>query len=539
MLKFGLVPALLLAGMAHSVGFAQTSPAVPAASVPVDPRSTPRGSVVGFLTACRLGEYKRAASFLNLDNARLRSINGEDRARELKKVLDRRLTSDPGLLSASPEGDLTDGLDPQSELLGTIQVDGRGIDLLLERVTRDGVQVWLVSASTVQLIPVLASELGDTWAARNLPPWMLISGPLGVQLWQWLALLLSAVSSVAAALLLAHVVMRLLRPVLARTASTVDDLVLSSLGKPIQALIAIGLFQAAVGFIEPPVLARALISRLLTGLTFLALAWLVMRVIDLVAAQVVAHMGRRQRTSASSVVPLGRRTAKVGALILAILSTLAAWGYDTTALIAGLSVGGLAVALAAQKTIENLFGGVAITTDRPVLVGDFCRYGTRTGVVEDIGLRSTRIRTLDRTVVTIPNGQFSSMELENFGRRDKIFFHPTLNLRCETTPDQLRMLIARLREILLAHSKVDPNPARVRFINIGQYSLDIEIFAYVTTSDFDEFLVVQEDLLLSILTAVEEAGTALAVPSQINLLTRDPLTNPRAPRTAEAHAQET
>jgi MscS family membrane protein len=261
----------------------------------------------------------------------------------------------------------------------------------------------------------------------------------------------------------------------------------------------------------------------MTALTYLAFAWLVVRAIDVVAVRMLSRMTGRQRASASSMIPLGKRSAKVAVIAIAILATLASWGYDTTAILAGLGVGGLAVALAAQKTIENLFGGVAITTDKPVLVGDFCRYGDKLGVVEDIGLRSTRVRTLDRTVVTIPNGQFSSLEIENFGRRDKIFFHPILNLRRDTTPDQIRILITSLRELLLAHPLVDPNPARVRFIGIGQYSLDIEIFSYAKTSDFDEFLVVQEELLLGILDRIRQAGTALAVPSQLNVLARDPL----------------
>jgi MscS family membrane protein len=288
--------------------------------------------------------------------------------------------------------------------------------------------------------------------------------------------------------------------------------------------MSLAVLRAGLAWLSPSVLLRAYLIRSMTAISYFAFAWLVVRLIDVAAVRALSSMTGRQRASASSVIPLGKRTAKVAVFAIALLATIASWGYDTTTILAGLGVGGLAVALAAQKTIENLFGGISITTDKPVLVGDFCRYGDKFGTVEDIGLRSTRVRTLDRTVVTIPNGQFSSLEIENYGRRDKMFFHPILNLRRDTTPDQMRVLVTALRQVLLNHAQIDPNPARVRFIGIGPYSLDIEVFAYVKTTDGDEFLVVQEQLLLlSILDVVHQAGTALAVPAQLNLLSRDPV----------------
>ena len=165
--------------------------------------------------------------------------------------------------------------------------------------------------------------------------------------------------------------------------------------------------------------------------------------------------------------------------MFAILGILSAWGYNTSTIIAGLGVGGLAVALAAQKTIENLFGGISVIGDRPVLVGDVCRFGDRTGTVMHIGLRSTRIRTPDRTIISVPNAQFSTMALENISGRDKIWFHLTLNLRRDTTARQMEDVLAALRKILEDHPKVETGKIPVRFIGVGPYSLDIEINTYV------------------------------------------------------------
>jgi MscS family membrane protein len=196
------------------------------------------------------------------------------------------------------------------------------------------------------------------------------------------------------------------------------------------------------------------------------------------------------------------------------------------------------VALAAQKTIENLFGGVTLFADRPVRVGDFFRYGDQVGTVEEIGLRSTRVRTLDRTVVTIPNAQFSNMALENFAKRDRMRLWTMIGVRYETTPDQLRFLLARLREILLAHPRVTEDPARVRFVGFGAYSLDMEVFAYVDTPDWNEFLQVREDIYLLFVDAVKEAGTGFAFPSSTMYLGRDSGLNKEEVRQAEARVAE-
>src|SRR5216683_7041620 len=222
----------------------------------------------------------------------------------------------------------------------------------------------------------------------------------------------------------------------------------------------------------------------------------------------------RRQTFAHSVLPLASRVLKLMILLLTIAAVLSSWGYNTSTILAGLGVGGLAIALAAQKTIENLFGGISVIGDRPDLVGDVCRFGDRTGTVMHIGLRSTRLRTPDRTIICVPNSQFSSMALENISGRDKVWFHPTLNLRRDTTSDQMLEVLSSFREILTGHPRVETGKMPVRFIGVGPYSLDVEVIAYVTTSDYDEFVALQQELLLKMLQAVEHAGTGLAVPLQ-------------------------
>ena len=238
---------------------------------------------------------------------------------------------------------------------------------------------------------------------------------------------------------------------------------------------------------------------------------------DVFIGALQAVLVARKSSFPYSTLSLTSRILKLAILVFALTALLGAWGYNTSTILAGLGVGGIAIALAAQKTIENLFGGVAIISDRPVKVGDYCKFGTGAGTVEDIGLRSTRIRTTNRTLVTVPNGAFSAMTLENFSQVDKTLFHITLNLLHDTTPEQVRAVLESVGETLRNHPKIEEGPMPVRFVGVGSYSLDLEVFVYVLTTDGDEFLKIQQELLLTILDKVTAAGTALALPTQVSV----------------------
>jgi MscS family membrane protein len=196
-------------------------------------------------------------------------------------------------------------------------------------------------------------------------------------------------------------------------------------------------------------------------------------------------------------------------------------GVPIAPLLAGLGVGGLAIALAVRPTLENAIGGFVLFADRPVRVGEFCLFGDKTGTIEEIGLRSTRLRGLDRTVVTVPNAELSQMQIVNFTRRDRMLYNVKLNLRYDTPPDQLRHVVAGIREMLIRDERVLPDPARVRLMDFGSSSLEVEIFAYINESDFNAYLGVREDLNLRIMEIVAASGTGFALPSQTVYLGRD------------------
>jgi MscS family membrane protein len=258
------------------------------------------------------------------------------------------------------------------------------------------------------------------------------------------------------------------------------------------------------------------------------LAWVVFLLCKAAAETVIASP---RMTEQSSEAALLRISAGVIGVLLAtwvVIDGIRSLGADLIPLLAGLGVGGLALALAAQSTIANFIGSLILFINRPVRVGEFCRYGEdpdpgwlRIGTVEEINWLSTRVRGIDRTVTNIPNAEFSKMHIVNLTQRDRRLLKTTLQLRYETTPDQLRYVLTRLRELLLGHPMVTPDPARVRFVGFAAYSLDLEIFAYVRCLDQDTFLAVQEDLFLRMADIVQEAGTGFAFPSQTTYFARD------------------
>jgi len=262
-------------------------------------------------------------------------------------------------------------------------------------------------------------------------------------------------------------------------------------------------------------------SILNTLLVSIGSLWLVVLVSNAIAEAIVASPRIRPKGTHAQVVRICFRLVIIGAFVLIVLHTANQLGVPLTPVLAGLGIGGLAFALAAQNTVENFIGGFNLFTDRPIRVGDFCRFGSRVGTVEEIGLRTTRIRSLDDTVIAIPNSTFSKMELENYSKRRKFWYHPRIQLTCNATPDQIRFVLVEVRKMLYSHPKVGADPARIRFAEFGAYSLDLDIFSYVTVTDYGDYLGVAEDLNLRIMDILAKAGTSVAVPAQRTLIERE------------------
>ncbi len=274
----------------------------------------------------------------------------------------------------------------------------------------------------------------------------------------------------------------------------------------------------------------------LTGLRLLFLAWCTFHGCNFVAELLILSPRiDDQGVDASMVRTMGNLTGIFTSISL-LFYGLSELGISVLPVLTGLGVAGLAISLAAKPTVENVLGGLVLFTDRPVRVGDFCRFGDTSGTVVEIGLRSTRIQGVDRTVTSIPNADFVQMPLVNVSRRDRTLLETTLGLRYETSMDQLRWILTKIRELLIAHPEVADSPVpRVRFTGFGNFSLDIAVRAYVNTNNFDKFLGVQEDLLFRIGEIVKDSGSGFAFPSSTTYIARDD--SPDAARRKEIESE--
>jgi len=234
-------------------------------------------------------------------------------------------------------------------------------------------------------------------------------------------------------------------------------------------------------------------------------------------------------------------TLRILSLIIAVWTVvdgLEDLGVSLVPLLAGLGVGGFAIALAVRPTLENFIGGIILYLDKPVNVGDICSFGDQIGFVESIGIRTTRIRKYEDTIVSIPNAEFSQMQLENLSERERTLFQVILSLRYETTAEQLRYVLTKMRKMLIGHPKVSPKLLRVRLLLFGDSSLDIEVFAYIRTNDYPEYWAIREDINLRIMDIVKEAGTGFAFPSQTTYFTKDTGLDAEKSRMAEAQVED-
>ena len=480
--------------------------------VSVTAPDSPRASLSAFLAYAQAGDYTRAAQYLDVPEAE--RAQSKQLAREFSIVLDRYVYIDLDAISGASLGDTTAGTPQGMQQIGTIPgPGGRSDPVRLVRQARGGEVRWVFSRSTVANIPKWYHQLPDRWTLEHLPSWLLGTGPLGILWWQWLALLLVLVVSFAIGMLLGRLARGALGILAKRTKTHWDDGISTALRGPFR----LAAMLVVVLFLLPWLSLNANVSRhvgtLVNAGFTIALFWALWRVID-IWRQVMSVSGWAMHSTSRGLLTLVSRLSKMVIGIFGFVSLLATLGYPVAAIIGGLGIGGLAVALAAQKTLENLFGAFAIGGDRLFREGDLVTIDTVTGTVESIGLRSIRIRTADRSVVSMPNAKVADSRIETFAPRDRIRFACVLALVYETTADQMRTVITEVETMLKGEKRVGPESVAVFFLQLNTSSLDIQVLAQVLTTDGNEFNNIRQDLLLKIMDVVQRSGTSFAFPTQ-------------------------
>jgi MscS family membrane protein len=475
-------------------------------------RDDPRSTITNFLEASQSRDYSKAAQYLDLSSipASLRSQRGP----EIAKQLDAVLNADPHFsvfrLSRDPQGGLASG---ESRLhIATAMEAGKPVmvDLAPVAPSPGATPIWLFSAETVYDAPKLSVSRATSAIERWLPPFFSTIQILETPLWKWIALILAALVLTAISRQFDRLTAAVLRAAASRLRFGTHVGWVQAMLAPVRVFICLLLFRVALEAIGPTALARLYVGRLAGALLMWSIAWCFTRLADLTFARAESRMDEDRRSASRSVLQLGRRTINIAIVILAILLVLSNWGYNTATLVAGLGVGGIAIALAAQQTISNVFGGISVIADHPIRVGEYGKFGDLLGVLEDIGLRSTRIRTLNRTIVSVPNSTFAGYNLENYAARDKILFNPTLSVKRDTPEEKVRAFVSALHKMLEGRQELDLVPTPVRIVGLTAGAMSIEIFCYVSTRDINQFYTIQGDLYLAINHAISETQIELA-----------------------------
>jgi MscS family membrane protein len=506
---------LLLLGLALPAA-AQTNaprpqePVKPAAAADPYGRTTPRGTVTGLGQAVNRQDAS-AVRYLQLTPAQ--RPQGEQLARELSELIERYFFAPLTALSEAPEGVTTDGLPLDRERV-VLTIADTTHDIVLVRVKdREAGQIWLVSSQSVAQIRRLHESAGSTWLERLLPPRIASARVFGVSLARVIAWATTLAVPFAALWLLSVVFVALARLVVTHPASRRRlELGYAQIRWPAIVLLTLVVHGGLMRLLGFSLQFRLTYGRVLLIAGAATATWLLWRVMALSFSHARLMAARAGHSGVQSLLLLAERVCKALLVLLAIFAILTIVGVDTGTALAGVGLGGVAVALGAQKSVENLLGGVFLLSDRALAVGDFCTISGRQGVVEDITMRSVRLRTLEQTLLSVPTGLLSQASLENFASRRKILMQNTLQLRYGTTTDQLRWVLNRVHTLLEERTDIETGSARIRLVAFAARAIELELFAYVLTPDWMQFLAIREELLLQIATIIESSGTGFAQP---------------------------
>jgi MscS family membrane protein len=481
--------------------------------IPVDPlgRETSYGCVIGFLQAVTNNDLRKAAQYLD---TKLPDAEAGQLAQQLKVVLDSGLASSINGLSHEPQGDVGDDLRISREKVGVVKTPNGNIDIFLDRVKRpQAATIWLFSSETLAQIPAVYANLQKHDIGTLLPSVLVKVGFLGLPLWRWVLILTTVVLSILLASFVARLLLLIFRLFLKRGHVPNEAEILHRLKQPLRILLlSLALWIGETYSLS--VLARHYWTAAAFVLGTIGAAWLLSGLFDLTAdagARRSLLTGAKEKVA---VINLARRLVKILTVFVVVLILLKGAGVNVSAMLAGLGIGGIALALAAQKTLEDLFGGISIIMRDAIRVGDYCRLADESGTIEDIGLSATRLRTLDRTVVSIPNSKIAQLSSENIALRDKFWFHHILSLRYDTSKAQIEQILANVSATLQQRPQIESGTNRINFIGLQQASFQIEIFAYIVVASYPDFLVRQQELLLQILTIVADSGAHHMVPLQ-------------------------
>ncbi len=317
--------------------------------------------------------------------------------------------------------------------------------------------------------------------------------------------------------LLSKIITRVISPLVGRTENTFDDLLLQSIRRPLELLVLIGGLFIALQVLQlptDPINLQQLGQSIIKGLFTFNIAWVLFNAVDILE-QTTARWAKRTGSPLDEhLLPFIRKTTRSFIVVLAIVLIIQNLGYSISGLLASLGIGGLAVALAAKDTLSNIFGSIMILLDRPFRVGDWVKTGDLEGVVEEIGFRSTKIRTFAKTMITVPNNIIATTAVNNFSRMPKRRIKMTVGVSYNSSPQQMRDAVSAIRSMLEQHPAINQDFMLVNFTAFSASTLDILVYCFTSTTNWGEYLQAREDVCLKIMDIVADLNMELAFPSQ-------------------------
>ncbi len=485
-------------------------------------QGTPLATLIGLRDAMRAKDYAAAGEYLDRRyiDEKVGDFSDETLIKAITYVWNRQNITDVTSVSDRPEGDLTDGLPEYRDQIGSVRLRDEEVPIYLQRIPDGrGGRIWKLSNATVARVPEMWDELGYSDAAisvsRLLPEFRF----LGMENWQIVGFIVFFIVAWPLASLASYVLMRGALLIPNRFPLSIKHFFRG----PMRFFIFIFIARLMIDELGLSLTSRILLDS--SGVDYIAFTVIIMGLLSLLRDYQIRKM--QHAGNAHYVALLKPFTTIVKVFVVTIIALFWAKqaGYDMSTILAGLGVGSLAVALAAQKTLENVIGAITLYTARPVSAGDFCRFGNVKGTVEEIGLRSTIIRTMDRSMLVIPNSMFSSVEIENFSQRDRIRFFRRYQMQIPQS-GQMRHILEQIRQLAANSPHVIDETISIRFETITDANAILRIDLGVDTTDFQKFLAVVEELNLGILDIADQAGTRFTGPARLNL---DPTGNDSEP----------
>ncbi|MDX1280213.1 mechanosensitive ion channel family protein [Shewanella colwelliana] len=469
-------------------------------------RDTPRGALEGFTQATYEQDFETAAKYLDLRYLPdgLSADKGPEYAQKLQAIIDRNMWIDLELISDTPQGVTGDQLPSYRDLFGRVKLQSSEIALYLQRVPGANGSIWKISNATVAKVPQLYGNLGygplTEWYIAHLPEGRVFK----VNIWEWALI----VTYLVVAFCIIIPITWLFKILILRTEYHLKTELAYIVAGPLRFFLAV---MAVRTWLSHGTISTAALEAIDTGiLTLISIIWLVWSGMGIIQAGLKQRMlDKGQKQGASLLRPL-TNFLRVIFVVLAVLVWLEHLGFNASAIIAGMGIGGIAIALASKQSIENFIGTITLYSAAPIKVGNVCKFGSIKGTVEEIGLRCTQIRTLDRTLIHVPNAKLVEMEIENISEREKIRFKADIRLDyLMTNTEQLKAIIKDIKEMLEAHELVMDSPLRVTFKGFGLHGLQVNIFAYVGTKSLPTYQVASEELHLGIMDIVIKHGSRI------------------------------